>query len=294
MSFRSYILGVGVVVAGIGTITVVGGSWYTVDQGDRGVVLRNGEIIRISDPGLGFKFPIIDDVKHISIRDQSEGIKLAMYSADQQPADMDLIYQYKVPATEVKELYEKYGSIDNAVERLIKPVVREKTKNVFGTFRAEVSIKERARLSQEISSAIMANVSGPIDIIGIQVADVNFSDAYEKSIEERMIAEVAVAREMQNVEKEKQLALKVHETAKGEANKVKEAAAAEAKRIKDVADAEAHAIRVRGEAEAYAITQRSRALGENALLIELTQAERWGGQLPTTVLGDAIPFFNVK
>lgn len=38
------------------------GSWFQVDQGERGVVLRNGKLVRVSEPGLDFKTPFIDSV----------------------------------------------------------------------------------------------------------------------------------------------------------------------------------------------------------------------------------------
>ena len=37
-------------------------SWFQVDQGERGVVLRNGKLVRVSEPGLDFKTPFIDNV----------------------------------------------------------------------------------------------------------------------------------------------------------------------------------------------------------------------------------------
>jgi regulator of protease activity HflC (stomatin/prohibitin superfamily) len=35
------------------------GSWYTVDQGERGVILRNGAVVGTAEPGLHFKMPLI-------------------------------------------------------------------------------------------------------------------------------------------------------------------------------------------------------------------------------------------
>ena len=34
--------------------TLFFGSWYTIDQGERGVHLRNGAVVGSADPGLGF------------------------------------------------------------------------------------------------------------------------------------------------------------------------------------------------------------------------------------------------
>ena len=60
------------------------------------------------------------------------------------------------------------------------------------------------------------------------------------------------------------------------------------------ATAEAEATRIRGEAEASAIKAKAEALRDNAGLIALTQAERWNGALPTTMIPDAtVPFMNM-
>ena len=32
-------------------------SWYTIDQGERGVILRNGAVVGTAEPGLNFKAP---------------------------------------------------------------------------------------------------------------------------------------------------------------------------------------------------------------------------------------------
>ena len=70
---------------------------------------------------------------------------------------------------------------------------------------------------------------------------------------------------------------------------------AQADAVKARAEAEAEAIRVRGEAEATAIRARGDALRANADLVALTAAEKWNGQLPTTMVpGAAVPFVHVK
>jgi len=41
-------------VVGLVALTVLGGSWYTVGEGYRGVQLRNGAVVGTAEPGLGF------------------------------------------------------------------------------------------------------------------------------------------------------------------------------------------------------------------------------------------------
>ena len=47
-----------IAAAGLALVMVALSSWYTVDQGERGVVLRNGAVVSEAEPGLGFKIPL--------------------------------------------------------------------------------------------------------------------------------------------------------------------------------------------------------------------------------------------
>jgi hypothetical protein len=52
---------------------------------------------------------------------------------------------------------------------------------------------------------------------------------------------------------------------------------------------------LQGDAEAHSINARGRALAQNPALVELIQAEKWNGVLPTTMVpGQTVPFINVK
>lgn len=280
------VISVGVaVVAGVVSLSIIGGSWYTVDQGERGVKLRNGAIIGVSEPGLGFKMPIIDRVVDIDVRSRAQLYENVLaYSRDQQTAGLTISVNYRVPADQVVSVYENYGGVDQLRSRVLDRQVMDETKNVFGRFNAATAIQDRSRLVAEVQDAIQTAVSGPIIIESVQIENIDFSDAYENSIEQRMLAEVEVQRIQQNAEREKVQA----EIA------VIQAEAAAAARIEQ-ATAEAEAIRLTGEAEASAIRARGEALRDNPALIELVQAERWNGTLPTTMVPNStVPFLNMK
>jgi len=275
----------GAAVAGLIALTVLGGSWYTVDQGERGVILRNGAITGTADPGLGFKLPIVDKVVDIDVRNRANLYENVMaYSRDQQTAGLNVSVNYRVPADQVLNVYENYGSVDALRSRVLDRKVFDQTKNVFGQFNAVTAIQERARLVAEVQMAIQNAVQGPIIIESVQIENIDFSDAYENSIEQRMLAEVEVQKIQQNAEREKvQAEIKVIQ------------AQADADARVAQATAEAKAITLTGNAEAEAINARGRALRDNPSLIELVSAERWNGVLPTTMVpGAAVPFVNVK
>lgn len=281
-SIASIVGGFFIAVAGI---SVLGGTFYTIDQGERGVILRNGAVVGTADPGLGFKMPVIDRVVEVNVQSLAQVYNNVLaYSADQQTASMRVSVSFRVPADKVEQVYSDFGGVSGMLERLVDRQVPEEVKAVFGKFNAATAIKERDRLSAEINQAIKNSIKGPIIIESVQLENLDFSDAYEQSIEQRMLAEVEVQKVQQNAEREKVQAQIVVIQAQAEAD----SKLAQAK-------AEADAIKLKGEAEAQAIRARGNALAQNPNLTELVKAERWDGQLPTTMIpGGATPMLSVK
>jgi regulator of protease activity HflC (stomatin/prohibitin superfamily) len=266
---------VGSVFVGLIALVILGGSFYTVDQGERGVILRNGKVVGTAEPGLSFKLPIVDSVKEINVQTQARLYeKVMVYSRDQQTADLYVSVNYRIASDQVEQIYSEFGGREGIVNRLLDRQVPEEVKNVFGQFNAVTAIQERARLSTEVQNAIQKAVTTPLLIVeSVQVENIDFSDAYEQSIEQRMLAEVEVQKVQQNAQREK----------------------VQAEILVIQAKAEADAKKLQGDAEAHAINARGRALRDNPSLVELVQAEKWDGKLPTTMVpGSAVPFINVK
>lgn len=265
-------------------ITILGGSWYTVDQGERGVILRNGAIMGTAEPGMGFKLPIFDRIVKIKTQTQSKVyVDLAAYSRDQQPAILALSVTYQLPADRVQEIYEQYGGEQGLVNRLIDRQVNEEVRAIFGRYNAVEAVQQREKLGLDIRTAVQNSVQGPVIIVGTQLENIDFSEAYEQSIEQRMLAEVEVQKIQQNAEREK---------VQAEIRVIQAQAEADARIAQ--ATAEAEAITLTGDAEASAIRARGAALRDNPALIGLVQAERWNGILPTTMVPNStVPFLNV-
>lgn len=277
--------GIGLTFAAIFSLTILGGSWYTVDSGYRGVQIRNGAVTGTAEPGLGFKMPIIDKVVDISIQSQARTYENVMaYSKDQQTAGLSISVNYRFPADQVESIYTNYGGEEGVLTRLLDRQVFDEVKNVFGKFNAVTAIQERDRLVGEVQAAIQKSVIGPIIIESVQIENIDFSDAYENSIEARMLAEVEVQKVKQNAEREKVQAEIVVTQAQAQAD----AQVAQAK-------AAAEATRLQGDAEADAIRAKGAALRDNPQLVDLIQAEKWNGTLPTHMVPDAtVPFLNIQ
>jgi regulator of protease activity HflC (stomatin/prohibitin superfamily) len=249
------------------------GSWYQVDQGERGIVLRWGKLVGESDPGLHFKFPWVDSVRMVTVQTQTKQYRnLEAYSRDQQPADLTVSVTYVV--VDPSAVYSQYGDLEVAVTRLIDPRLTAGIKTIFGQYDAVRAIQERAELNTDFGAAVTSAIDGgPVEIISVQIENIDFSDAYEQSVEQRMLAQVEIQRREQN--------LRTTEV--------------EAQIARTKAEGEAEAIRLRGEAEASAIRARADALRANADLVQLQAVEKWDGKLPTTMVpSTALPFIDLQ
>ncbi len=285
-------------VIGVIAIGAIFGSWYTVDQTERGVLLRNGAVVGTAQPGLGFKVPFIDSVQKISVRTFTyTWDKMNSYSYDQQPADLKISVTLRATPDKVADLYAKFGRLDTAVNQVVNPVVNQQVKIVFGRYTAVKAIQERGTLNSAIKEAISETLKyDPMIIIeSVQLENIEFSANYLHSIEQRMLAEVEVQKLQQNAEREKVQAQITVTQANAKANAIRAEAQANADATRLSGEAKAANIRVTGEAEAAAIEARAKALGTNPNLVTLVQAERWNGVLPTTMVpGSAVPFVSVK
>ncbi len=279
------------------------GSFFTVDAGEKAVVLTFGEISRTADPGLHMKIPFVQTVKKFNVRVQKatfgrgEGALanqpvLSAYSFDQQIIESyRLSITWSYDADKIDQVYKYFGTgvSDNIFHTVISPVVQQSTKTILGQYTAVTIVQDRAKLDHSIAQIMEEQLKEyPVKILSIQLEDVNFSKNYESIIEQ-------TAQKKQEVE-----------TARNELQKVqiesqKQVAQAEAenKAIKLQADAEAYRITVQAKAEADAIKLKGDALRNNKELVDLTIAEKWDGSVPQTVVASGeggssvVPLLNI-
>jgi len=275
----STIIGIVVLVG----LIIISGSWFTVNQGDRAVILRFGRVIDKAEPGFHFKVPFIDTIKTISVRTKKIHNKTEVYSKDIQVAQIEMSLNYNINPANVIDIYSRYST--EYEDRVVIPQIMAKSKDVFGQFNAVEVVRSREKIAAKITEELKEQFKDTgIQIETTQIENIDYSKEYEHSVEERMKAEVEVEKVRQNLEREKLNAEMVRTKAKGEAD---------AKVMS--AEAEAQAIRLRGDAEASAIKAKATALAQNPSLVNLIQAERWNGELPTTMLPNGtVPIIGVK
>ena len=137
-------------------VILVLSTYFTIDQGERGVILHNGAIVGEAEPGLHFKMPIITTIAKISVQIQKEAFekgaqgdtRMQAYSRDQQPATIALSVNYHV--TDASAVYAQYRLAREHEIADHRPETYEQLKNVFGQFDAADAIQKRASLNAEV------------------------------------------------------------------------------------------------------------------------------------------------
>jgi len=251
---------------------------FTVGQYERDIITRYGAFFRIAGPGLNYKLPWVDGAVTFDLRERKIKLdNIEAYTADTQFSKID--YQAIIGITydnaKLEEIYQRYGSIDSAIDTIIPQAIFKEMKNVVGKYTSTKAIQDRAKLNQDVMEKIDENISasGFFDLKASSITDVEFAESYTRSIEDRMKEEVLVQKKRQEWEKEKY----------------------QADIVRTQADAYAYQIEAKGKAEALAIDLVNQALAKSPKYIEKITAEKWDGKLPQTMLpGTTVPFISVK
>ena len=279
-------------------------SFYTVDEGERAVVLTWGEFSKVTDPGLHFKIPLVQSVSTYSTRvqkvrfgkpnspDDENYEVLSCYTYDQQIVESYAIsITWAYDAHRIEDVYRYFGAerASAVFRNVVQPNVLQSTKAILGQYTAQTIVQKRAQLDEEIENTLKAQLEKyPINIISIQFEDINFSQTYEDVIEQTAQKKMEIEKaenELQRIQIEAQ-----QQVAQAQAQN---------KALKLKAEAEAYQIETKAKAEAEAIRLRGEALRENPRLVELTIAERWSGEVQQTVVQSGegqslVPLLNLK
>ena len=287
-------------------------SIHTVDTGEVAVVKHLGEARATRAAGTHFDFWLTETYQRYDVKVQNLEVTTQAYSKDAQTMDIQMTVQYQVRADKVIDVANRYGTL-KTLENRITSVSIEKTKSTLSQYSAMEIIETRAAISPEVENTVKGAIDENyfVDIVAVVLTNIDFSDKFEQTVEDKMIAE----QEKLKAEYEKQKAII-------EAEKELEVAKLQAEANIARAEGDAEAVRVRAQAEANALKVKSievaRMLGftivetptedginyaidftgkseEEIKLIQdylkyIAYLEKWDGQLPD-VMGDGANIF---
>ncbi len=267
----SGVIGVVLCIALAIAFIIVPFSFHTVDTGEVAVVKSFGKIKDVKTAGIHYDFWVSNKYDRYDAKVQNVDIETMAYSSDAQTMNVLMTLQYSIIPEEVTDIATQYGSLE-ILENRIQSVAVEKTKAVLSAYKAMDIIADRASISPAVESAIKDAIGEEyfVNVATVVLTNVDFSDAFEQAVEDKMIAEQAKLKA--DYENETKIAKAEAEAAA----KLKEAEAAI-----DIAKAKAEALKISAEAEAEA----NRIITESLTpeIIEKILADNWNGELPDVV-----------
>ncbi|WP_298636693.1 prohibitin family protein [uncultured Umboniibacter sp.] len=272
-------------VGGLLAFMVIWMSFFTVEEGHVGIVKRFSEARYQVNPGLHFKVPFIDSVEEIEVRTRKNVESMLSSSSEQMPLTVEVSVNWTVERDSALDLFKRYGGLNQFEQRILDPRFRSVTKNILPQFSAEQLIQDRASAIRLIEGQLIEEMAEfPVGVDNIQIENIVLPPRYIESIETKQRELNLAAAEQHKLERQRLESLRQVNTAE-----------AQAQSIVKVAEAEAQATRLRGEAEASSIEARGAALRSNPLIVDLTEAERWDGALPTMMTGEGtLPILDMR
>jgi regulator of protease activity HflC (stomatin/prohibitin superfamily) len=256
------------IVIGLIVLVVVFGSFGTIDAGERGVKTRFGAVVGIVEQGLYFKLPIIEQVHRMNVQTKSVKYELEdpLFSAskDLQDVKISVLLNYRLDPTQVRTIYQQYGTVEQYEERIIRPAVRDTVKAVSAQFTAEELVTKRPQFTDEVVRVLNERLADKfVTTERVNITNFEFSKSFSAAIEAKVTA-------VQNAE-----------AAKNKLEQVK----FEAQQTIETAKANAEAIRI----SAQAINSQG-----GADYVHLKAIEKWNGILPIQMIpGGTVPFINL-
>lgn len=294
-------------------LVIIPPSFHTVQSGEIAVVKVLGEAKNVRTAGTYFDFWLTNTYDVYDAKVQNMEIATQAYSKDAQTMGVNMTVQFKIDTSKAIDIVSQYGSMEILANR-IESIATEKAKAMLSSYSAMQIIETRSTISPSVEQIIKDAVNDEycVDIVAVVLTNIDFSDAFEKTVEDKMIAE----QEKLKAEYEKETAIvnaeKELEVAKLAAQAKLEQAKADAQAEIEVANAEAEAIRLKSievaralgfritettvtdedgvESVRYEIDFEGKTEGEVALITEyLKYADylaKWDGKLPTVMTGE--------
>ena len=275
-----------------GALVILGGMVATVPTGHTGILTTFG---RVEDNTLEAGMHIISPFQEIVCMDnrtQVARLELAAFSSDIQEVLVSYSMNYQIEKSNAQKIYKEIGV--DYYNTVMAPRIQEVVKSVIAKYTAEDLIESREALSVQITEALVKQLGAyNIVVVSTAVEDIDFSDAFTMSVEDKVVAEQALLKA------QTEQAQKTMEQEKAaEREKIQAAADAEVKEIQAAADAEVAKIKAAAEAEAQKLAadaakyagekeaEANKALAESLTdaLIKYYEALGWNGELPDTVV----------
>jgi regulator of protease activity HflC (stomatin/prohibitin superfamily) len=249
---------------------------FNTQAGTVDIVLRWGAPVRVTEPGLNFKIPFVENRHTIELRERAFVRTYESASRDPMELKVEVALNWAVNKEHVIQLYNQFGDLNQFEQRIIAPRLPDAVKAVVSRFAVNELLTKRAELRDQAKEAAFKVIPQQImTITGFSVTNVEFPKAYTAQIAAVQVAREAANAQEQELRKQNFKAQEVFNSAKAQADATKAQA-----------DAEAYSIAIRGKAQLDIQQRQAEILKGNPLLIDWERAQKLvPGVLPQTFVG---------
>lgn len=236
-------------------------SFYTIRSTERGVLSTFGKVSdNVIEDGLHVKVPFFQTIKRVNVQQKKFDGKEDSYTRDVQTSEVEYTINYDLVRENVSKLMKNVG--DDYHNRIVVPFIRSAMKESFGNFAATEIVENRDVVRREIEHQLRRTLDSTYFMnIQFQLVNIDFDDDFEKAIKDKQVAE-------QNALKAKNVTVQVEEQAKQ--------------------------TKIKAEADAEAMRIKANALESNPKLVNYEAVQKWNGVMPQYMLGNSIPFIDLK
>lgn len=262
-----------------------------IESGNRGLRFTMGAIDQTElDEGINFKMPVFQKIRTVSIRPQELTFTVtvgeqAAISKDNQSIGATLTVFYRYKEGSLVPMWRDYGTA--TIRNVLTKTATENYKKAIGQHTIFDIAASQEKIRSLIKEMTVSDMSGyPVEVTELKVTNYDWSEAFEKQIEETM------QRAQQVKQKEQELLI-----TEQEAQKLVKQAEAEKTAMITRAEGEKESAKLKADAKALegeGIRKYNESVARNmeleirlrTLQIEMTKAEKWNGQyVPTNNYG---------
>lgn len=174
-------------------LILVLGSFRTIEAGHVGVITRFGAVNRVANPGLIFKFPLIESVHSMETRTQKEQADASAASSDLQEVKSTIALNYHLRGEKAVEVYQNVG--EDYKIRIIDPAVQEAFKATTAKFTAEDLIGKREAVKLIAYEELKIRLEKyNVVVDDFNIINFDFSQEFNTAIEAKQVAQQNLAK----------------------------------------------------------------------------------------------------
>jgi regulator of protease activity HflC (stomatin/prohibitin superfamily) len=210
-------------------LAVAMSAFVQIPAGFVGVVRQFGAVTNQTlQPGLHFVTPIVNTVDEVDTRVRSIPIpEYAAASKEQQDLFLDMTLNYAVRPQDAPSIVQNLGL--NFEETIVRPRFLDIPKSVTDDYPTTIVLNSRDEIRQRAVDLLKAQLE-PLgfNVVGINIQNFSYSDAYNQAIEDKQVAQQQVETERQKLAQQEIIAQQRVAAARGEAEAQIERARGEA------------------------------------------------------------------